>query len=104
VLRRFLDAAMLARIDANAVRFAAVTSGRMCTGTEYPAIIEDQQDFALFWRTLPWDHAPPVLLLTEAGGTARRPDGSTYHPSDTRAGLLVAASDDVWVRAVRLLD
>src|SRR5262249_4761920 len=24
------------------------------------------QDFALFWRTLPWDHAPPVLLLEEA--------------------------------------
>jgi fructose-1,6-bisphosphatase/inositol monophosphatase family enzyme len=104
VLRRFLDAETLARIDANAVGFAAVTTGRMCTGTEYPAIIEGHQDFALFWRTLPWDHAPPVLLLEEAGGTARRPDGSTYHPGDTRAGLLVAANDDVWARAVHLLD
>jgi fructose-1,6-bisphosphatase/inositol monophosphatase family enzyme len=104
VLRRFLDAQTLARVDANAARFADVTSGRMCAGTEYPAIVEGAQDFALFWRTLPWDHAPPVLLLQEAGGTARRLDGSTYHPGDARVGLLVAANEDVWSSAVRLLD
>jgi fructose-1,6-bisphosphatase/inositol monophosphatase family enzyme len=104
VLRRFLDSATLARVDANAARFAEVTTGRMCAGTEYPAVIEGDQDFALFWRTLPWDHAPPVLLLEEAGGTARRPDGSAYHPGDPSVGLLVAANEEVWATAQRLLD
>ena len=104
VLRRFLDTETLARVDANVARFGEVTAGRMCAGTEYPAIVEGEQDFALFWRTLPWDHAPPVLLLTEAGGTARRPDGSPYHPSDARVGLLVAANEGIWAKAVHLLD
>ena len=104
VLRRFLDADTVARVDANAVGLAEVTTGRMCAGTEYPAIIEGEQDFALFWRTLPWDHAPPVLLLEEAGGTARRLDGSIYRPGDAGVGLLVAANEEVWVRAVQLLD
>ena len=103
VLRRFLDAETLARVDRNAVHLAEVTTGRMCTGTEYPAIIEGERDFALYWRTLPWDHAPPVLLLEEAGGTARRPDGSAYHAGDGRAGLLVAANEEVWTTAVGLL-
>ena len=89
VLRRFLNAEMLARVDANAGRFADVTTGRFCAGTEYPAIIEGEQDFALFWRTLPWDHAPAVLLLAEAGGVARRLDGSEYKPVDGRAGCLL---------------
>jgi fructose-1,6-bisphosphatase/inositol monophosphatase family enzyme len=103
VLRRFLDAETLARVDANAERFAAVTTGRTCTGTEYPAIIEGESDFAVFWRTLPWDHVPPVLLLEEAGGIARRPDGSAYDPGDGRAGLVVAANERVWRSAAGML-
>src|SRR5262249_4400443 len=103
VLRRFFDGETLARVDANAVRFADVTSGRLCSGTEYPAIIEGEQDFALFCRTLPWDHAPPALLLEESGGAARRPDGSAYRPFDGRSGLLVAANDGVWATAIGLL-
>ena len=104
VLRRFFDAETLARVDANAARFAEVTTGRMCAGTEYPAIIDGDEDFALFSRTLPWDHAPPVLLLEEAGGTARRPDGAAYHPGEPGVGLLVAANAEVWANAVRVLD
>jgi fructose-1,6-bisphosphatase/inositol monophosphatase family enzyme len=104
VLRRFIDPETLARVDANAARFAEVTAGRICAGTEYPAVIEGNEDFALFWRTLPWDHAHPVLLLEEAGGTARRFDGSAYHPGEPGVGLLVAANEQVWAEAVRVLD
>ncbi|MFF4620525.1 hypothetical protein [Nonomuraea jabiensis] len=50
----------------------------------------------LFRRTLLWDHAPGVLLLTEAGGVARRPDGSPYRPADPRPGLLDAADMTCW--------
>ena len=50
----------------------------------------------LFWRTLPWDHAPGVLLVREAGGVARRFDGAEYHPADDDKGLLVAADERTW--------
>ncbi|MDX3107066.1 inositol monophosphatase family protein [Nonomuraea angiospora] len=53
-------------------------------------------DFVLFQRILPWDHAPGVLLLTEAGGVARRPDGSPNRPADPRPGLLNAADMNCW--------
>lgn len=66
---------------------------------EYPRIVEGDTDFLLFWRTLPWDHAPGALLLMEAGGAAVRPDGTTYRADDARTGLL-AAPDDATARAV----
>ena len=96
VLRRFLDDATLQTVDANAGRFAALTSGRMAAAVEYPLIAEGQEDFALFGRTLPWDHAPGVLLVDEAGGVARRPDGTRYRPADTTGNLLVAADEATW--------
>ncbi len=96
VLPRFLkepeQTRMLPRFD----RFAAITSGYACAGYEYPAIIDGLQDFALFQRLLPWDHAPGVLLLTEAGGVALHPDGAAYRPGTDRRGLLLASSQPVW--------
>lgn len=54
-------------------------------------------DFALYWRTLPWDHAPGVLFLEEAGGFAMRPNGSAYRAADhARSGLLVATNQETW--------
>jgi len=96
VLRRFLDDATLATVDANAGRFPRLTSGRMAAAVKYPLIAEGEDDFALFGRTLPWDHAPGVLLVEEAGGVARRPDGSRYRPADTAGNLLVAADEATW--------
>ncbi len=96
VLRRFLDDTTLAAVDANAARFSEITTGRMAAAVEYPLIAEGQEDFALFGPTLPWDHAPGVLLVEEAGGVARRPDGSPYRPADTTGNLLVAADEATW--------
>ena len=96
VLRRFLDEETLKTVDANAGRFAALTSGRMAAAVEYPLIAEGREDFALFGPTLPWDHAPGVLLVEEAGGVARRPDGTPYRPAETAGNLLVAADEATW--------
>lgn len=52
----------------------------MCAGFDYPRLVAGEQDFVLYQRTLPWDHAPGALLLTEAGGLARRPDGTPTGP------------------------
>ncbi len=103
VLTRFLTdderRFMLPRLTA----FADVTAGFSCAGYEYPAIIEGDEDFALFQRVLPWDHAPGALLLNEAGGVARHPDGSPYRPGVYRRGLMLASSPAVWECAREVL-
>lgn len=91
VLRRFLDPEARQAVERNEDRFHDLTPRSKCAGVEYPRIIEGQADFLLFWRTLPWDHAAGALLLSEAGGAARRPDGTAYRPDDDKAGLLAAA-------------
>jgi fructose-1,6-bisphosphatase/inositol monophosphatase family enzyme len=105
VLTRFLDPPALARVEAVAPRFADLGPGAICSGVDYPRLVDGEQDFVLFQRTLPWDHAPGALLLTEAGGVARRPDGSAYRPADTGpGGLLIAADEACWHTARTLLD
>lgn len=103
VLSGFLDAETAAAVIGNRGRFGGISSGRLRAGVEYPSLIEGLEDFVLFWRTLPWDHAPGALLVEEAGGTARRPDGSRYSPTVDGAGLLVAADDTTWSIARELL-
>lgn len=97
VLRRFLPEALAARVTAAGPRFAELSSGSGCAGADYPAIVTGVRDFTLYWRTLPWDHAPGALFIHEAGGVALRPDGSPYRPAEhARPGLLVARDIDTW--------
>ncbi|MDG4828337.1 inositol monophosphatase family protein [Solwaraspora sp. WMMD1047] len=93
---RFLPPPVRAAVQARAARLGEVLAGHHCAGREYPDIVAGIQHFALFWRTLPWDHAPGALLVGETGGVARRLDGSPYQPADGRAGLLVAANEEIW--------
>ncbi len=99
VLRRFLPPDARGAVEANEDRFGDLAPRTTCAGVEYPRIVEGRADFLVFWRTLPWDHAPGALLLAEAGGVTLRPDGSTYRPDDDRSGLL-AAADGATARAV----
>ena len=52
----------------------------------------------MFWQTLPWDHAPGVLIAQESGCHVARLDGSGYQPGQTRGGLLAAADEATWTR------
>lgn len=61
-----------------------------CAGHEYPLVANGTRHFALFWRTLIWDHAPGVLLLTEAGGSAKYLDRRPYDPCRSQTGLLLS--------------
>ena len=104
VLTRYLDDATRERVERNVDRFGTITPGCHCAGAEYPALVAGTTDFALFWRTLPWDHAPGALLVQEAGGVAARPDGSPYRPGPGGVGLLVAADRRTWHLARGLFD
>ncbi len=74
-----------------------------CAGEQYPRIALGGNDFALFERTLPWDHAPGALFLEEAGGVVRRLDGSPYIVSSRGSGMMAAASPAIWDEAAGIL-
>ena len=74
--------------------FAAVAPSLRCAGHEYPLVAQGERDFALYWRTLVWDHAPGALLLEEAGGVVCRLDGSPYRPTRDATGLLLASDTE----------
>ncbi|HYN94387.1 MAG TPA: inositol monophosphatase family protein [Pilimelia sp.] len=97
VMARFLPAPLGAQVRDRAEGLGVVLPGQHCAGQEYPDVVRGVQDFVLFWKTLPWDHAPGALFTEEAGGVVRRLDGSPYDPTDQRPfGLLAAASPPVW--------
>lgn len=96
VLTRFLPNEIKARVTERTARLAEVLPGAKCAGVDYPAVLTGSQNFLVFWRTLPWDHTPGALLLTEAGGCVARFDGSEYRPAESGSGLLVAENRDIW--------
>ncbi|MEU4771286.1 inositol monophosphatase family protein [Micromonospora sp. NPDC023644] len=95
-MSRFLPAASRARVEAGGERLGELLPGQHCAGREYLDVLTGDQQFVLFWSTLPWDHAPGTLLVRAAGGVARRFDGTDYRPADEGHGLLVAASERIW--------
>lgn len=75
----------------------------MCAAEQYPRLCLGENDVSLFKRTLPWDHAPGSLFLSEAGGRVARWDGSDYRIGDGRLGLIATASPALWDEAARVL-
>jgi len=111
VLTRFLDPGDAALAQANAAGFASVVAGSGSAGADYPLLAEGAQDFVLYGRALPWDHAPGALLAEEAGCVVLHRDGRRYKPEPygTAAGgpgpyervapgkgLLAAADGGTW--------
>lgn len=94
--RHYFPADLRASVNERVGEFFRVTNGHHCAGYEYPSVATDEQQFAMFWRILPWDHVPGALFLTEAGGVVRHIDGDPYRPADSERGLLVAPNDEVW--------
>ncbi len=73
-----------------------LTTSHRCAARHYIDCLAGREQFALYGRTLPWDHAAGALIVEEAGGVARRFDGRSYEPASDGSGLLVAASDEAW--------
>lgn len=103
ILQRFLPLDLKASILLRAQKLERTLAGTKSAGAEYPAIVLGEQHFALFWRTLAWDHAPGALIVSEAGGKVARLDGSQYDPSSNASGLLAARSAGIWDKVQRLL-
>jgi fructose-1,6-bisphosphatase/inositol monophosphatase family enzyme len=63
--------------------------------TEYSAIIRGEKDFVIYYRLLPWDHAPGALAITEAGGAAIHLSGDPYSPLSPNQVTICAASPEL---------
>lgn len=94
---RYGDRDFAARIAYRADKTAGILILR-CAGQEYIAMAEGQMHYAVYNRALPWDHAPGTLLISEAGGVAKRLDGSLYRAADKPWGspLVAACGEDQW--------
>jgi fructose-1,6-bisphosphatase/inositol monophosphatase family enzyme len=92
IKERYLPNTARSHLEAHRSKTGPTVAGSNCAGTDYPQIAEGTIDYIFYWRTLPWDHAPGVLLARETGHVAVRPDGSQYTPSCNSVGLLVAPS------------
>lgn len=66
-------------------RVADIAPSQRCAAAEYPLIALGERDFALYWRSLVWDHAAGALIVEEAGGKVARLDGTPFRASDPRS-------------------
>lgn len=68
-------------------------------GIDYPWLAQGGVDALHYSRTMPWDHAPGTLFITELGGVVRHVDGTPYEPASKasiRGGLLAACAPQTW--------
>jgi fructose-1,6-bisphosphatase/inositol monophosphatase family enzyme len=63
--------------------------------TEYSAIIRGDKDFVIYYRLLPWDHAPGALAITEAGGAVIHLSGDSYVPLSPTQVTIAAATPEL---------
>jgi fructose-1,6-bisphosphatase/inositol monophosphatase family enzyme len=71
----------------------------ICAAHEYTQIASGLKDYTHYYRLLPWDHAPGALIVREAGGAVRHPDGRDYQLFDTAESTLLAPDEGTWQRA-----
>ena len=91
------------RVERSAARVFALEPIPRCAAESYPRLVTGRNQLAVFQRILPWDHAAGVLFLAEAGGRATHWNGEPYRVGSGRAGLIAAASEDAWRRAMLAL-
>jgi fructose-1,6-bisphosphatase/inositol monophosphatase family enzyme len=70
----------------------------ICAAHEYTQIALGQKDYVHYYRLLPWDHAPGALIVREAGGVVRHPDGRDYGIFDKSESTILAPDEPTWQR------
>ena len=73
-----------------------------CAGREYSELARGQRHFTNYYSLKPWDHAPGILIHSEAGGySAFADDGLPYILTRTGGPLLCAPDRESWEALVR---
>ena len=100
---RYLPEALREKVTSRLPRLGEVLPSRHCAGHDYPELLRGGHHFVLYWKSLPWDHAPGALMVREAGGVVRHFDGPQYDPTLPHPGLLVCRDDEVYALARQTL-
>lgn len=74
-----------------------------CAAIEYTTILKGDNEFAIYYRLLPWDHAAPALILSEAGGRVEHLDGHPYSVRSKDQVTIVARDATVCARVRNFL-
>jgi fructose-1,6-bisphosphatase/inositol monophosphatase family enzyme len=92
VFSTFMPEELRRRVERQcAGRFVEEASGG-CSAVDYTSVAQGRPDFLVYYRLLPWDHAPAALIVREAGGVCVHPDGRSYGPLDPNETTIVARS------------
>ncbi len=67
-----------------------------CAAHQYRLAAAGHCHYLLYYRLMPWDHAPGWLLHREAGGYSARLDGTGYDATEFGGGLLCAPDAASW--------
>ena len=67
-----------------------------CCGVDYPHLIAGDAAALVYSRSMPWDHLPGGLILTESGGTIGRHDGTPLVPRALEGGIVAAPDRDTY--------
>ena len=69
---------------------------RGCAGHDYIQLATGLWHYAVYWKNMPWDHAPGLLIHAEAGGISGRIDGRPYKAQELTGGIIAAVDDAGW--------
>lgn len=92
-----------AMIDARIGGLPPMQLSWVCCGVDYPHLAEGAADYLLYGGSMPWDHAPGSLLLTEAGGLVGYADGTAYDPTSLQTPLIAAGDGATFETVIRAL-
>jgi fructose-1,6-bisphosphatase/inositol monophosphatase family enzyme len=95
---RYMDDELARPLTARAAAHHHVP-GVICAAHEYTQVAMGQKDYVHYYRLLPWDHAPGALIVREAGGVVRHPDGREYDIFDAKESTLMSPDEPTWQRA-----
>ncbi|MGK3995557.1 inositol monophosphatase family protein [Sorangium sp. So ce1024] len=103
IYTRFMPGDVGAKIEARAAGAFRPAQGAGCSCVDYPSVARGETDFCVYYRLLPWDHAPGALIVREANGVVEHLDGTPYAPTDKNQVTIVARSRGIADRIRRAL-
>ena len=91
----FMPSEGKAELLANLAKVRVAANYRVA-GHDYRTLASGHCHFVAYNKLMPWDHLGGTLIAEEAGGFARRFDGSRYLPQHRTGGLIVTTDPDTW--------
>lgn len=94
VFSRYMPDGMGAAVNASLQSHVRPLPPSGCAAVDYTDLLFGVRDFVIYYRLLPWDHAAPALVLTEAGGLVRHASGLPYTARSPHQLTLAACNAD----------